>query len=101
MNTARELSLLLDEPIDHPAGPVFVRELTEGDLALLADPPPLANTQRPLVRIRHRHHQLARLLAGGTAAVEASAITGYSQMRISLLQKDPAFCELMAYYAGQ
>jgi hypothetical protein len=40
------------------------------------------------------------LLAEGRTAVECSLITGYAQSRISLLQKDPAFKQLLDHYSG-
>lgn len=74
----------------------FVRELVEADLSLLASdrgikPPTIA-------KLRDRHHSLARCLAGGMSNVEASAITGYSPSRISILISDPTFKELLTFY---
>lgn len=51
--------------------------------------------------IRHSHHTLAQTLASGATGVEASAITGYCPSRISILQKDPAFKELVEFYRKQ
>ncbi len=77
------------------------RDLDDGDLANILAPPP-AGAQTPTVlELRHGHHTIARLLADGTKQVEISAITGYSQSRISILKGDPAFQELMAYYSTQ
>lgn len=74
----------------------FSRELQGADLAVLAEPRGvLAVAPKTL---RASHHNLARLLANGVRAVEASAITGFSQSRISVLQSDPAFKELIAHY---
>lgn len=72
------------------------RELTDGDLNLLARPQNI--TSVPVKAMRETHHQLARLLATGMKQVEVSAITGYSQSRISILKGDPAFKELIAHY---
>lgn len=73
-----------------------VRELGPADFALLASErgikPP------PLVRLNDRHHSLARCLAKGMAPAEASAVTGYDPSRISILQRDPAFKELVEHY---
>lgn len=80
---------------------VILRELNEGDLDLLANPPPQGQITQPLQRLRHTHHMLARLIAEGRPGVECSMITGYCQSRISILQKDPAFQELVSYYAQQ
>jgi hypothetical protein len=72
------------------------RELTPADLALLETergikPPPIA-------KLRDSHHQLARALAAGMRAAEASVVTGYTANRISILQSDPTFKELIAFY---
>lgn len=77
-----------------PLEAAFSRELTLGDLVA-----PSAEGATPgLKSIRETHHQLARLLASGLKAVEVSAITGFSQSRISTLQHDPAFTELLEFY---
>ncbi len=52
-------------------------------------------------KLKHSHHNLARLLAQGLPGSEVSLITGYSPSRISILQHDPAFAELMVYYVEQ
>jgi hypothetical protein len=44
---------------------------------------------------------LARLLAEGRKSEECSLITGYSTTRIWILKQDPAFKDLVAYYAAQ
>lgn len=49
-------------------------------------------------RITERHHALARLLASGTAPGHAAIITGYDASRISILQTDPSFAELVDFY---
>lgn len=72
------------------------RELEAADLVLLegekgSKPPPLK-------RIRDSHHAVARLLANGSKPAEVSAITGYSLSRVSILQADPAFKELVEFY---
>ena len=79
-----------------PVEAEFVRELRESDLPLLkvekgVDAPPIK-------RLRDSHHQLARILATGARPAEASLITGYSSSRISILQADPAFQELLEFY---
>lgn len=75
-----------------------LRELGPDDVAAMPSPaakPPI------VAKLRHTHHLLARLLAEGRKAVEVSAITGYSQSRISILQQDPAFRELIEHYKSQ
>lgn len=78
-----------------------VRELGPQDLDLILNPQPLASTAPAVKSIRHSHHQLARLLAEGHKPGLCSSMTGYSPSRISILQADPAFKELVAYYCEQ
>jgi len=75
---------------------LVVREVEDADLARAAGagPPRLKN-------LRPTHHTLARLLAKGVKQVDVSAITGFSQSRISILKTDPAFQELLAHYETQ
>lgn len=73
-----------------------VRELTEADLASLAAPK--GSKPPALQRIRDSHHQIARLLASGLRPMEVCAATGYSASRLSILQNDPAFQELITFY---
>lgn len=89
-----------------PARPVALeveRELTEEDLEALEskDSPALSAAQGTLASISFAHHQLARLVAQGLPNPEVSLLTGYSTAYISLLKGDPAFAELLAYYALQ
>ena len=74
-----------------------VRELTEADLGMLALGRPTA--QPPAVKqIRDSHHAVARCLAQGMRPGQVSIITGYSLSRISILQADPSFRELLLFY---
>lgn len=57
------------------------------------------STTPTLARLRGIHHDIARLLSTGLTPAEVSAITGYSPSRISTLQADPSFKELMAFYS--
>ncbi len=93
------VELGLSAPTTYPV-PTFVRELDEGDVlrlenAVLGVEPPT------LKRVGHRHHRLARLLASGLAPADVCVMTGYSQSRISILQNDPAFRELLAHYTEE
>jgi hypothetical protein len=86
----------------HPLGRVpftLEGELSAGDLEeMLATPKP----GTPAIKnLRNQHHALARLLAEGRNGVECSEITGYSPSRISILQGDPTFADLVQYYRGQ
>lgn len=73
-----------------------VRPLCEADLTLLGDEK--GSTAPPLKRLSERHHALARNLAGGMAPSEAAILCGYALSRVSILQADPAFRELLAFY---
>jgi hypothetical protein len=76
------------------------RDLTQADLQALEGPRG-ANLPRSIQRLRSSHHALARCLASGMKASQASLITGYTQNRISLLQDDPAFQALLADYRAE
>lgn len=83
---------------DSPLAAVVARPLTVEDVQSLG-------TERgtkpvPVRELRARHHQLARSIAAGLTAVEIAAITGYSTSRISIMQSDPAFQDLVAHYRG-
>jgi len=83
---------------DQPLAAVVARPLTAEDVQSLG-------TERgtkpvPVRELRARHHQLARSIAAGLTAVEIAAITGYSTSRISIMQSDPAFQDLVAHYRG-
>ncbi len=77
----------------------IVRQLNSADLALL-------ETERgvkapSLKRLRDSHHAIAKCISQGLPGAEISAITGYSQSRISILKADPAFQELVSFYKEQ
>jgi hypothetical protein len=59
---------------------------------------PRETTAPGIKKLRERHHALARQLALGTHPGEAAIICGYSASRVSILQSDPAFSELVAHY---
>lgn len=75
---------------------VQVRELGEDDLVLLGDE--RGTKAPPLKRLAERHHALARTLAQGTDPGVAAIQCGYSASRVSILQADPAFKELIEFY---
>lgn len=79
----------------------YVRDLAAADLELLAREPRDSAKPPALVRLRDRHHSLARCLATGMTNADAAAVTGYDPSRISILRGDPAFRELIAHYASQ
>jgi hypothetical protein len=95
--------LALEALFDDGPAPAMalLRELTDEDLDRLKHAEPLGSEAPPLAKLRHAHHSLARLVAEGRKGVEISLITGYSPSRISILKQDPAFKELVSYYAEQ
>lgn len=54
-----------------------------------------------LKRLSARHHRLAQCLAEGIPPGEAGIICGYAGSRVSVLQTDAAFRELVAFYTAQ
>lgn len=76
----------------------LVRELTDADLGLLAQPRGIGAS--PIKKLRDSHHALARALATGMDEGQAALITGYSTSRVSILKADPTFSELVAHYRG-
>src|SRR5215813_12581621 len=82
-----------------------LRGLTEEELILGARMRRTANlpTSVPpaIQRIRSRHHLMAQMLASGLKPTEVAQKTGYSISRVSILQADPAFKELVSNYRGQ
>lgn len=79
-----------------PVQAAAVRELDEADIALLGEEK--GSRPPPLKRIAERHHALARCLASGMRPGEAALTCGYDASRVSILQADPAFKELLEFY---
>ncbi len=77
-----------------------VRNLEASDLLAAAAEGQGHTKAAPLKNLRHSHHALAKLLATGVKPGEASIITGISPSRISVLQADPSFADLLSHYAG-
>jgi len=77
----------------------LVREITPADLALLATEKGVKAA--PIVKLRASHHALARCLAGGMKPAQAGMVTGYSASRISVIQADPSFQDLVRLYEGE
>lgn len=67
---------------------------------LMNTPQGAQRAQSTVSQLRTRHHKLAQLLASGMPEGEAAIQTGYSGSRISILKADPAFKELLSYYAN-
>lgn len=74
-------------------------ELTPVDLSLLDEERGTKPTA--LKRISERHHALARHIAGGMRLGEAAVVTGYDIARISILQNDPSFQDLVKFYKAE
>ncbi len=72
------------------------RELNASDIVLLGGEK--GSRAKPLVRLRERHHALARNIASGMKESDAAAISGYDLSRVSILKGDPAFKELIEFY---
>lgn len=77
----------------------MTRLLTEADLAKMWD----GGTQQfsRLKALRYSHHLLAKAVASGKSLMECSRITGHTVARISDIKNDPAFQDLVAYYADE
>lgn len=75
------------------------RPLRDSDLALLAAD--RGTTAPALKRISERHHALARNLAAGLSPGEAAVVIGMCASRVSVLQGDPAFQELLQFYRSE
>lgn len=79
----------------------YVRDLGAEDKEGIENPPAYNRPGGEIVRIRQSHHLAARFLAEGKRPGEVSQLTGYSISRLSVLQGDPAFLELVEYYSDQ
>lgn len=77
-----------------------VRALREADLELLEEEKG-ARAPGLVKRLSNRHHLLARLLAEGMSPGDAGLTAGYVPSRVSILQADPSFAELVRFYKGQ
>lgn len=84
------------------AEPLFMevtRELSANDLARAHEAPKV--NVPVLQRLRATHHRQASLLASGKSLKEVAAIVGCTPQRLTQLQSDPTFTDLVAYYADQ
>jgi hypothetical protein len=76
-----------------------VRPLNATDLDRLAEAPKVGV---PMIqRLRAIHHRQAQLLAEGKQLREVAAIVGCTPQRLTQLQTDPTFIELVGYYRDQ
>lgn len=106
----RTLSQLLDEPgARRPLAPThnlsysIGRELMPEDweLAQAMAPAMPKTTTNTISKLRARHHTVARLKAAGLEAAEIAEQTGYSRQRLYMLERDPAFAEIVQFYRGR
>ena len=79
----------------------YVRDLTQADLTLLAEDGRALTVPQRIDALTHRHHLAARMIADGMAHQEVMYATAYSGSYVTKLKADPAFTELVAYYAEQ
>jgi len=78
------------------------RALSETDIAALWDPQVEGAKGIPRLKtLRYNHHLLAKAVASGKSLLECSALTGLTGSRISDLKNDPAFQELVSFYAEE
>lgn len=94
----------MGKPIAEPCE--MIRDIEKSDLPVLAEAQrtnawSTGGTFQSLQTLRTGHHQLAQLLAADVSVADASLMTGRSPGAISALKADPAFKELLAYYAEQ
>lgn len=76
---------------------VSITPLTKSDLSVLS-----TQSSAPVTKkLRANHHAIARLLAAGVRPVEISERLGMSPTTISILQKNPAFQELLLVYQNE
>jgi hypothetical protein len=95
-----ELGLGTSPPITKE--PLYIRDLTAEDIASLAKRATYGSQPGQLIqKLRAPHHTLARLLAEGKKHPECSIVTGYGSEYICMLERDPAFQELISYYREQ
>lgn len=82
--------------------PLFIRDLTAEDIASLSKRAAYGSQPGQLIqKLRAPHHTLARLLAEGKKHPECSIVTGYTVEYVVMLERDPAFQELVSYYREQ
>ena len=70
--------------------------ISEAELVVMQEPRSV--TAPALKRLTERHHALARNLAAGVPPGEAAIVCGYDISRVSILQADPSFKELLKFY---
>jgi hypothetical protein len=76
------------------------RHLNEADIAALWDHQ-RDNTGPKIKTLRYNHHVLAKAVAAGKSGIECANLTGMAANYISILKNDPAFQELVSFYADE
>jgi len=76
------------------------RHLNETDIAELWNAQ-RDNTGPKIKSLRYNHHVLAKAVAAGKSGIECSNLTGMAPAYISILKNDPAFQELVSFYADE
>lgn len=78
------------------------RHLSESDIASMWDHASSGQKGVPRIKtLRYNHHLLAKAVASGKSLLECSQLTGLTGARISDLKNDPAFQELVSFYAEE
>lgn len=85
--------------VAEPLALEVLRPLTARDMERLGEAPKVGVPI--LQRLRATHHRQAQLLASGKSVSETAAIVGCTPQRLTQLQADPAFSDLVAYYQDQ
>lgn len=80
-----------------------IRPLELGDLLRLsASGDSIPRVGVPVTKtLTVRHRRAAQLVALGKTRFEVAQACGYTPQRVTQLQEDPAFCELVAYFGSQ
>jgi hypothetical protein len=76
------------------------RHLNEADIAELWNHQ-RDNTGPKIKTLRYNHHVLAKAVAAGKSGIECANLTGMAANYISILKNDPAFQELVSFYADE
>lgn len=78
------------------------RHLSESDIASMWDHTGSGQKGVPRIKtLRYNHHLLAKAVASGKSLLECSNLCGLTVARISDLKNDPAFQELVSFYAEE
>lgn len=94
-----DLGLELADGRGRPGQPLYGRVSRElGPDDLQRAPVGKGGPSPVLKRLSERHHVVARMLAQGQPVKEAAELTGFTPQRVTQLNSDPMFKELVAQY---